>query len=64
MLYFYQARQLTTVYVPKPDNIMADFASCPSIANALFQAEGPNLSDNDYVSLFGIAFPLPKQQTW
>ncbi len=64
MLYCYQAGQLTTFYVPGPDNIMANIASCPSKACALFSAEGPNLSGSDFVSSFDIASPLPKQQTW
>jgi hypothetical protein len=64
MLYCYQARRLSTVYVPRPDNIMADIASCPSKAHALFQVEEPYLSDKDFVSSFDIAFPLPEQQTW
>ncbi len=64
MLYCYQAGRLTTVYIPGLDNIMANIASCPSKARALFQAEGPILSDNNFVSLFDIAFPLPKQQSW
>jgi hypothetical protein len=40
MLYCYQDKRLTAVYVPGRDNIMADIASCPSKARALFRAEG------------------------
>jgi hypothetical protein len=36
MLYCYQAGRLITVYVPGMDNIMANIASCPSKAQALF----------------------------
>jgi hypothetical protein len=36
MLYCYQAGRLTTVYIPGPDNIMANIASHPSKARALF----------------------------
>jgi hypothetical protein len=36
MLYCYQAGRLTTVYVPRPDNIMANIASCPSKVRAPF----------------------------
>jgi hypothetical protein len=60
MMYFDQAGRLTTVYIPGPDNIMANIASHPSKVHALFQVEGQNLSDNDFVSLFDIAFQLPE----
>ena len=41
---------------------MADIASRPSKAHALFQAEQPILSDHEFVSTFDTTFPLPQQQ--
>jgi len=64
MLYCHQAGRLTTVHVPGMDNIMADNASRPSKAHALFQAEQPALSDIDFVSAIDTTFPLPQHQAW
>ncbi len=59
MLYCYHAGRLTTVHVPGKDNIMADIASRPSKAHALFRAEQPVLSDLKFISAFDNTFPLP-----
>ncbi len=64
MLYCHHAGQLTIVHVPGNDNIMANIASCPSMAHALFQAEHPVLSDHEFVSAFDTTFSLPQQQAW
>ncbi len=64
MLYCHHAGWLTTVHVHGKDNIMADIASCPSKAHALFQAEHPVSSDHEFVSAFDTTFPLPQQQAW
>jgi hypothetical protein len=64
MLYYHHAGRLTTIHVPGKDNIMADIASRPSKAHALFNSEQPVLSDHDFVSAFDTTFPLPQQQAW
>jgi hypothetical protein len=64
MLYCHHKGQLTTVHVPGKDNTMADIASRPSKAHALFISEQPVLSDHDFVSAFDTTFPLPEQQAW
>jgi hypothetical protein len=64
MLYCHRAGGLTTIYVPGPENIMADIASRPSKALTFFRATTPVLSDHDFVSSVNVAFPLPEQQTW
>ncbi len=43
---------------------MADIASHPSKAHALFRAEQPVLSDLEFVSTFDTTFPLPQHQAW
>ncbi len=43
---------------------MADIASRPSKANAMFRSEGPVLSDPELISSFNTTFPLPNQQEW
>jgi hypothetical protein len=43
---------------------MADIASRPSKANAMFCSEGPVLSDPELISSFNTTFPLPNQQEW
>jgi hypothetical protein len=62
MLYCHHAGRLTTVHVPGNNNIMANIASRPSKATALFRAEHPVLSDHEFVSAFDSTFPLPQQQ--
>ena len=64
MLYCHCAGRLTTIYVPGPENVMADIASCPSKALTYFHATTPVLSDHDFLSSFNVAFPLPEQQAW
>jgi hypothetical protein len=64
MLYCHRAGRLTTIYVPGPENVMADIASCPSKALTYFRATTPVLSDHDFLSSFNVAFPLPEQQAW
>ncbi len=61
MLYCHCAGRLTTIYVPGPENIMADIASRPSKALTFFRTATPVLSDHDFVN---VAFPLLEQQTW
>jgi hypothetical protein len=64
MLHGYHAGRLTTVHVPGQDNIMADIASRPSKAHAMFRCETPTLSDPDFLSAFDRAFPLPQEAQW
>ena len=64
MLYCHHAGRLTTVHVPGKDNTMADIASRPSKAHALFKSEQPVLADHEFVSAFDTTFPLPQQQAW
>ena len=64
MLYCHRAGRLTTIYVPGPENVMADIASRPSKALTYFRATTPVLSDHDFLSSFNVAFPLPEQQAW
>jgi hypothetical protein len=64
LLHSYHSGRLTTVHVPGKDNIMADIASRPSKAHALFRCQSPTLSDPDFTLAFDRAFPLPTQQRW
>jgi hypothetical protein len=64
MLHSYHAGRLTTVHVPGQDNIMADIASRPSKAHALFRYGMPTLSDSNFVTAFDRTFPLPQQGKW
>jgi hypothetical protein len=64
MLYCHHAGRLTTIYVPGPENVMADIASRPSKALTYFRATTPVLSDHDFLLSFNVAFPLPEQQAW
>ena len=64
MLHHYHAGRVTTVHVPGQDNTMADIASRPSKAHALFRCETPTLSDHDFLSAFDRMFPLPQQALW
>jgi hypothetical protein len=64
MLYCHHAGWLTTAHIPGKVNIIANIASRPSKAHALFQAEHPVLSDHAFVSIFDTTFPLPQQQAW
>jgi hypothetical protein len=64
MLYCHRVGRLTTIYVPGPQNIMADIASCPSKALTFFPATTPVLSDHDFLLLFNVTFPLSDQQAW
>jgi len=64
MLYCHHADRLTTVYVLGKDNIMADIASHPSKAHALFQPGHQALSDHQFIAAFDTTFPLPQQQAW
>ncbi len=63
MLHGNKAGRLTTVHVPRVDNVMADVASCPAKAQKIFQAATP-LSDTEFCLSFNIAFPLPNHQAW
>jgi hypothetical protein len=64
MLYCHRASRLKTIYVPGPQNIMADIASHPSKPLTFFHATTPVLSDHDFLSSFNVAFPLSDQQAW
>jgi hypothetical protein len=64
MLHHYHAGRVTAVHVPGQDNIMADIASRPSKAHALFRCATPTLSDPDFLSAFDRMFPLPQQARW
>ena len=64
MLHGYHAGRLTTVHVPGQDNIMADIASRPSKAHALFRCNTPTLTDPDFLTAFDHMFPLPQQHKW
>ncbi len=64
ILYCHRAGHLMTIYVPGPQNIMADIAFCPSKALTFFHATTPVISDHDFLLLFNIVFPLMDQQAW
>jgi hypothetical protein len=64
MLYCHRSGHLTTIYVPGPQNIMADIASCPLKALTFFHATTPVPSDHDFLSSFNVAFPLSDHQAW
>ncbi len=64
MLHSYHAGRLTTVHVSGKDMIMADIASRPSKAHALFRCNTPTLSDPNFVTAFDRTFPLPQQDKW
>jgi hypothetical protein len=61
MLHSYHAGRLTTVHVPGKDMIMANIASRPPKAHALFRCNTPTLSDPNFVTAFNRTFPLPQQ---
>jgi hypothetical protein len=63
MLYCAQAGCLTTVHVPREENVMADIASHPSKAKQLFCSTSA-LSDINFHSSFDSVFPLPDNQQW
>ena len=63
MLHWQHAGRLTTVHVPGTDNVMADIASRPSKALALFHASTA-LTDTAFCSEFDSLFPLPDDQLW
>jgi hypothetical protein len=63
MLHCNKAGRLTTVHMPRVDNVMADVASCPAKAQKMFRAATP-LSDTDFCFSFNTAFPLPNNQAW
>jgi hypothetical protein len=64
MLYCHRDGCLITIYVPGPQNIMADIASRALKALTFFHATTPVLSDHDFLSLFNVVFPLLDQQAW
>jgi hypothetical protein len=64
MLHGYHAGRVTTVHVPGQENIVANIASRPSKAHAMFRCETPTLSDPDFLSAFDRIFPLPQQALW
>ncbi len=61
MLHGYHAGRVTTVHVLGHEKIMADIASRPSNAHAMFRCKTPTLSDPDLLSAFDYMFPLPQQ---
>jgi hypothetical protein len=63
MLYCCHAGWLTTVNVPRVENVMADIASRPSKVQTLFCASSL-LSNTNILSSFDTAFPLPNAQVW
>jgi hypothetical protein len=63
MLHCNEAGQLTTVHMPRVENVMADVASRPAKALKMSCAATP-LSDTDFCSLFDSTFPLPNGQDW
>ena len=64
MLFWHHAGRLTTVHVNGPENVMADIASRPTKARALFSGSETTLSDEDFRSSFDLVFPLPNEQVW
>jgi hypothetical protein len=64
MLYTHHAGRLTTVHVKGEENVMADIASRPTKARALFGSATHSLSDDKFSSSFDLAFPLPNKQVW
>ncbi len=63
MLHCNKAGRLTTVHVPRVDNVMADVASLPAKVQKMFCATTP-LSDTNFCLLFDTTFPLPNSQDW
>ena len=64
MLYQRHAGRLTTVHVAGEENVMADIASRPTKAKALFSSSPTTLSDIQFRSSFDLEFPLPHEQVW
>jgi len=64
MLHSCHAGQVITIHIPGEENVMADVASRPAKAVAMFAPTQSHLSDADFRSSFDIAFPLPNEQEW
>ena len=64
MLHSHHAGGVITVHVKGVDNVMADLASRPSKAMALFAPTNTCLSDDEFLSSFNTEFPLPHKQDW
>jgi len=64
MLYNNHTGGPITIHAEGVANVMADIASRPTKALALFAPTCTSLSDESFCSSFGIAFPLPNDQVW
>jgi hypothetical protein len=64
MLHTCHTGQIITIHVPGEENVMADVASRPEKALAMFAPTKTNLSDAEFRSSFDVAFPLPNKQEW
>ena len=56
--------QVITVHVPGEESVMANMASRPAKALAMFASTKSHLSDNYFRSSFDTAFTLPNNQEW
>ena len=64
MLHTCHTGQIITIHVPGEENVMADVASRPAKALAMFAPTKTYLSDADFCSYFDVAFTLPNKQEW
>jgi len=64
MLHTCHTGQIITIHLPGEENVMADVASRPEKALAMFAPTQTHLSDADFRSSFDVAFPLPDKQEW
>ena len=64
MLHSCHSGGLITIHVPGVENVMADIASRPAKARAMFAPAASHLSDDEFRSSFDTAFPLPNNQVW
>ena len=64
MLHSCHTGQVIMVQIPGEENVMADVASRPAKALAMFAPSKSHLSDEDFRSYFDIAFHLPNEQEW
>ena len=62
LLHMGHTGQVITIHVPGEENVMADVASVPAKALAMFAPGKTHLSDDKFCSSFNIPFPLPNNQ--
>ena len=64
MLHSVHCGPVITTHLPGVENIMADIASRPAKALAMFAPSQSQLSDEQFRSSFDTSFPLPNGQEW